>query len=84
MLAGPGGVLLSGVAQITAGYLHTCALTSVGGVKCWGWNTTGQLGDGTATNRSPPVDVLVIANPAAPGMGHGATSPRTGGARRTP
>lgn len=47
-----------GIRSIHPGYLRTCALTASGGVKCWGYNLYGVLGDGTQTPRLTPVSVV--------------------------
>lgn len=55
--------LESGVASVQAGLLHTCALMTSGGVKCWGYNAFGQAGNGTFDNElHSPADVVDLAN----------------------
>jgi alpha-tubulin suppressor-like RCC1 family protein len=45
-----GGLTFS---RLSAGYYHTCGLTTAGGAYCWGSNGFGQLGDGSTVPDSP-------------------------------
>jgi alpha-tubulin suppressor-like RCC1 family protein len=40
--------------QVSAGFWHTCGLTSRGQLYCWGDNRFGQLGDGATEDRALP------------------------------
>ena len=42
---------------VAAGNEFACALRDDGSVACWGWNSDGQLGIGTTTDRSRAVRV---------------------------
>lgn len=43
--------------KLAVGGAHICGITTTGGVKCWGSNSSGQLGDGTTTSSIYPVTV---------------------------
>ncbi|NIL42921.1 permease [Salinispora arenicola] len=45
------------VTAIAGGDSHSLAVTSAGAVLAWGNNSSGQLGDGTTTDRDTPADV---------------------------
>ena len=63
--------LSSGVVQVTTGQTHSCALLSTGSVKCWGYNSHGQLGDGTTVANVNPVTVVGVSGAIALGSGNG-------------
>ena len=54
--------LATPVAAIALGENHSCALSTTGGITCWGSNYQGQLGDGTTVNRSIPVAVAGLSS----------------------
>jgi alpha-tubulin suppressor-like RCC1 family protein len=57
--------LSSAIKAVAVGFYHTCALTTTGGVQCWGYNNNGQVGDGTTTDRAVPTNVVGMASGVA-------------------
>jgi len=61
-----------GATAVAAGFESRCALMDDGTVQCWGGNSYGQLGNGTATGSLTPVAVAGITNAVqlAVGLNH--------------
>jgi alpha-tubulin suppressor-like RCC1 family protein len=55
-----GGLTFS---SVTAGGLHTCALATTGVAYCWGFNSWGQLGNGTGFGFDSAMPVRVLGQP---------------------
>jgi alpha-tubulin suppressor-like RCC1 family protein len=68
---------LSGVSDIAAGALHTCAIAS-GQVFCWGYGSQGQLGSGLADSAAAPSLVPGISDAVAVYAGNQSTCVRLG------
>jgi alpha-tubulin suppressor-like RCC1 family protein len=80
LLAAAAGLALPGssvaapapsAASLAAGGDHTCIVMSSGGMKCWGDNGSGELGDGTTADRPQPVAVSGLSNVARAAAGTG-------------
>jgi alpha-tubulin suppressor-like RCC1 family protein len=57
------------VTNVAAGGNHSCVLFSGGGVRCWGTNGSGQLGDGSGGDRGRPPVVDAISGVIAVSAG---------------
>ncbi|HEY2517503.1 MAG TPA: hypothetical protein VGI39_41805 [Polyangiaceae bacterium] len=60
----PSPVSVTGITNalaVSAGESHACALLASGTVKCWGFNGSGQIGDGSYREADTPVDVKGVA-----------------------
>lgn len=60
---------VTGATAIELGVGGGCALLSDGRVRCWGSNLAGELGIGSTSPRSVPVDVVTLAD--VDGIAHG-------------
>jgi alpha-tubulin suppressor-like RCC1 family protein len=49
---------MTGVLDVSASSIHTCAAVAGGAVKCWGNNVYGAIGDGTFDGSFVPVAVM--------------------------
>lgn len=66
---------------VAAGQGHSCVLRESGAVACWGANDRGQLGDGTAVDRSTPVTVQGLGDAVELALGeHHSCARKAGGA----
>jgi alpha-tubulin suppressor-like RCC1 family protein len=61
---GPGNVsYLNSIIGVMGGEIHNVALKSDGTVWAWGWNSLGQLGDGTTNDAWTPIQTGLGAVP---------------------
>ena len=61
---------LTGARAIAAAASHTCAVLNAGTVKCWGSNSSGELGNGTTVGSTVPVSVAGLSGVTALALGN--------------
>jgi len=81
LLSPPTTDILTGAKAIAVGADHACAVMATGALMCWGFNASGQIGDGTFTTRMTPVEVLQNVQAVAVGAEHTCALTTTGGVR---
>lgn len=62
---------VSNAVQIAGNYFSGYALLADGSLKAWGRNESGELGDGTRTNRPTPITASTGSRPIVALPGHG-------------
>ncbi len=53
-------VAITAAASVSVGDYHPCALTMDDGVRCWGNNAFGQLGNGARDDQNSPIAALLL------------------------
>lgn len=66
------------VKYIALGYYHSAAITKDGSLYMWGYNRSGQLGDGTTTDRYTPVKIMDNVASVSLGGSHSAAVTKDG------
>ncbi|HXA59498.1 MAG TPA: hypothetical protein VNW94_10085 [Streptosporangiaceae bacterium] len=69
---------LTNIARVSAGAVHGVALRTDGTVVAWGFNGSGQLGDGTTTEHHTPVPVPGLSGVTQVSAGWGHTLAKSG------
>lgn len=61
-----------GIASFSVGASHNCAILTNGVTRCWGYNYSGEIGDGSKVNRLTAVPIG-ISNLKELKLGHGSS-----------
>ena len=66
------------IVHIAAGGSHSAAVTKDGDLYIWGCNSTGQLGDGSTSDRNTPVKIMEYVAAVSLGYSHSAAITQDG------